>query len=585
LKDIGWKVGGKQGEGIDSTGDIFAIALHRMGYYVFSYRHFMSLIKGGHTNYKIRAADSVVRHHGDDVHVLIAFDQTTVDYNWRDMVEGGVVIYDSSSFTATKPDDSDIHLFGVPLTEIAKNCGSAIMKNMVAIGVTSAIMELNTDDFQPVVQDKFGKKGQSVVDNNMEAIKQGYQFFQSNFSIHIAAPSRPKHADIGNHLYASGNQAVGFGALAGGCRMLAAYPITPATEIMYWVIQQFPKHGGIVVQAEDEISAINMAIGANFAGVRAMTSTSGPGFSLMMEALGHSGMSETPVVIVNVQRSGPSTGLPTKTEQSDLNEAVYGTHGEIQRIVLTPRTVEECFLYTADAFNLAEIYQCPVIVMTDLYIGMSFQSIDGFPVDEVTLDRGKLLTEADLLALDARSFARYDSTAPDGISHRSIPGQKNGRYVALGNEHNAFGIEVEDLETRLAQVAKRARKMEHFSHRSGVSSDGNSSASLALIGFGSTYGVIAEAREQLASEGIQIKHIHLSRVAPFPTAELSAALEGVDCALVVELNTTGQLAQLIKQHVGCHDKLHHCLKYDGDPIAVHEIIKRSKQLFRMEVLK
>ncbi|MCL6548913.1 MAG: 2-oxoacid:acceptor oxidoreductase subunit alpha [Alicyclobacillus sp.] len=584
LREFGWKVGGKQGEGIDSTGEIYAIALHRMGYYVFSYRHFMSLIKGGHTNYKIRVADRLIRHHGDDVHVLIAFDQTTVDYNWRDMVDGGVVIYDSSAFTAVKPSDRNVHLFGVPLTDIAKEAGGPIMKNMVAIGVTAAINEFSPDDFIPVVRDKFGRKGQAVVDNNMEALRRGFAYFKEHYDVYFPAPPKPARPAGADHLYASGNQAVGFGALAGGCRLLAAYPITPATEIMYWVLQYFPKYGGVVVQAEDEIAAVNMAIGANFAGVRAMTSTSGPGFSLMMEALGLAGMSETPLVIVDVQRSGPSTGLPTKTEQSDLNEAVFGTHGEIPRIVLTPRTVEECFLYTAEAFNLAEKYQCPVIVLSDLYMGMSFQSIDGFPVDRVRIDRGKLISDEELARLGPWQYQRYDHTVPDGISPRALPGQKNGRYVALGNEHNGIGIEVEDLETRVNQMAKRARKLLHFTHDSGVTVDGPADASLALIGFGSTWGVLEEAREALEAEGVHVKHIHFSRVLPFPADDFHAAMDGVDRALVVEVNSTGQLRNLIQQFVGYHDRMESCLKYDGDPISLREILSRARQVFPTGVL-
>lgn len=580
--EIGWKVGGKQGEGIDSTGDIYAIALHRMGYYVFSYRHFMSLIKGGHTNYKIRAADRLVRHHGDVVHVLIAFDQTTVDYNWHEMVDGGIVIYDSTAFTATKPDDRDVNLCGIPLTEMAKEAGNPIMKNMVAIGVSAAINRFDPTEFNPVIQDKFGKKGQAVVDANMQALKMGYAHYEEHFNIHFPAPQAP--AGGKDHLYSSGNAAVGFGALAGGCRLLAAYPITPATEIMYWVIEHLPKHGGVVVQAEDEISAVNMAIGANFAGVRAMTSTSGPGFSLMMEALGLAGMSETPLVIVDVQRSGPSTGLPTKTEQSDLNEAMYGTHGEIQRIVLTPRTVEECFLYTAEAFNLAETYQCPVIVLTDLYMGMSFQSIDSFPVQDVEHRRGKLITEDELAQLGVHAYQRYTPGVDDGISPRAIPGQKNGRFVALGNEHNGIGIEVEDLGTRLEQVAKRQRKLENFQHFSGVSVSGDKQASIALIGFGSTFGVMDEAREQLEADGLKVKHIHFSRVMPFPTAEFEEAMRGVDTGMVVEMNITGQLRSLIHQSVGYHGRLESCLKYDGDPVALHEIVARARKAFPMEVL-
>lgn len=582
--ELGWKVGGKQGEGIDSTGDIYAIALHRMGYYVFSYRHFMSLIKGGHTNYKIRASNRLVRHHGDEVDVLVAFDQTTIDYNWAEMADGGIVVYDASAFQATKPSNRNVHLCGVPLTDIAKEAGGPIMKNMVAIGVSAAINGFNPDEFAPVVQDKFGRKGQAVVDNNMRALKQGYAYFQEQFNLHLPTPERPDGTDGSDHLYVSGNQAVGFGALAGGCRLLAAYPITPATEIMYWVIQNFPKCGGIVVQAEDEIAAVNMAIGANFAGVRAMTSTSGPGFSLMMEALGLAGMSETPLVIVDVQRSGPSTGLPTKTEQSDLNEAVFGTHGEIQRIVLTPRSVEECFLYTAEAFNLAEVYQCPVIVLSDLYMGMSFHSIDQLPVNQVKVERGKLLSAEELEALGAGNYVRYDPAAPDGISPRALPGQKHGRHVALGNEHNGVGIEVEDLETRIEQVAKRQRKLEQFEHSSGVSVDGDPSAKLALIGFGSTWGVLEEAREVLEQSGRQVKHIHFSRVLPFPLEDFENAMDDVDIAVVVELNTTGQLLQIIQQFAGYHGKLHSCLKYDGDPIALREIIARAEELFPMGVL-
>lgn len=575
--EIGWKVGGKQGEGIDSTGDIFAIALHRMGYYVFTYRHFMSLIKGGHTNYKIRASDRLVRHHGDDLQVLVAFDQITVAHNWNEMVEDGIVLYDSAAFEATKPDDRNVHLCAIPLTDIAKAAGNAIMKNMVAIGASAAIHEIDPAEFMPVVQEKFGRKGETVVTQNMDALRRGYDYYREHYAFRFPAPSRPKR--VGQHLYASGNQSVGFGALAGGCRLLAAYPITPATEIMYWLVKYFPQFGGVVLQAEDEIAAVNMAIGANFAGTRAMTSTSGPGFSLMMEALGLSGMSETPLVIVDVMRGGPSTGLPTKTEQSDVNEAIFGTHGDLERIVLVPRTVEEAFLFTADAFNLAEKYQIPVIVLTDLYMGMSSQSIDDFPTNLVSIDRGKLLSDEQLAQLQPREYQRYDPSVADGVSPRALPGQKNGRYVALGNEHNGIGMEIEDLETRLEQVAKRARKLENFSHRSGVTVEGEPDAAVALIGFGSTWGVLQEAREVLAREGIAVKHIHFSRLSPFPVHDFHLAMDGVQQALVVELNSSGQLSMLIQQQAGYHNRLENCLKYDGDPISLKEILARARAVF------
>lgn len=585
MEQIGWKVGGKQGEGIDSTGDIYAMTLHRMGYYVFTYRHFMSLIKGGHTNYKIRASNQSIRHHGDDVHVLVAFDQTTIEHNWNEMVEGGIVIYDSATFAAEKPSDRDVNLFGIPLTELAKQAGNAIMKNVVALGVSAAINKLDVNAFRSVIEEKFGKKGAAVVESNMRALDLGYEYFLQHHAVFFSAPPLPDGAKEATRLYASGNQAVGFGALAGGCRMAAAYPITPATEILYWLFKYFPKYGGVVVQAEDEIAAVNMAIGANFAGVRAMTSTSGPGFSLMMEALGLAGMSETPLVIVDVQRSGPSTGLPTKTEQSDLNEAVYGTHGEIERIVLTPRTVEECFLYTAEAFNLAEKYQCPVILLSDLYMGMSSQTIDGFPVEQVTHHRGKLISDAELSGLGEHEYARYATIVADGVSPRALPGQKNGRYVALGNEHNGIGLEVEDTQTRVSQVSKRQRKLANFRHQSGISVDGHEEAQLALIGFGSTFGVLEEARETLEAEGMLVKHIHFSRILPFPTEEFRVAMTGVSKGLVVELNSSGQLAHVIRNFAGFHDQLENCLKFDGDPISLREIMDRAHQVFPMGVLK
>ena len=585
MQDCGWKIGGKQGEGIDSTGDIYAIALHRMGYYVFTYRHFMSLIKGGHTNYKIRVADEQIRHHGDLVHVLIAFDQTTIDENWQELADGAVVIYDGAAFEAKLPGDRDVNLCQVPLTEIAKQAGGAIMKNMVSIGVTAAIHNMDPELFHPVIEDKFGKKGAKVVQSNLEAVRQGYVYYEEHYKAHIPMPKPSVVPSDERHFYVSGNQAAGFGALAGGCRFLAAYPITPATEIMYWLINEMPKHGGIVVQAEDEIAAVNMAIGANFSGVPAMTSTSGPGFSLMMEALGLAGMSETPLVIVDVQRSGPSTGLPTKTEQSDLNEALYGTHGEIQRIVLTPRTVEECFLYTADAFSLAEKYQMPVIVLTDLYMGMSSQTIDRFPADKVMADTGKRISDEALLALEPGAFVRYDETVKDGVSPRSLPGQKNGRYVALGNEHNGIGLEVEETYIRQAQADKRMRKLQHFTHQSGVTVDGIKDAPFALVGFGSTYGLLEEARQKLAQSGLQVKHIHFSRVAPFPKENFQAAMNGVERALVVELNQQGQLANVIRREAGYHDILFNGLKYNGDPLYLHEVLERAGQVFPMGVLQ
>ncbi len=574
--ELGWKVGGEQGEGIDSTGEIFAWTLHRLGYYAFAYRHFMSRVKGGHTNYKIRVTDRAVGHHGDDLHILVAFDQETVNVNWDEMVDGGIVIADVASGDVQHPETGNVHFCSIPLTGLAKESGSAIMKNMVAVGVTAAIVGLTPEDFLSVIEDRFKKKGQAVVDSNLSAVRIGYDYYNQHFSHHLQLPLRPV-AIAPRHLYISGNEATALGALAAGCRVLAAYPITPATEIMYWLVKYLPEYGGVVVQAEDEISAVNMALGANYAGARAMTSTSGPGFSLMMETLGLAGISETPLVIVDVQRGGPSTGLPTKTEQSDLYEALYGSHGESPRIVLTPTTIEECFRFAVEAFNLAETYQCPVILASDLYMGMSKGSIDSLDTSSVQIRRGKLVTQSELEGVSRGEFKRYQ-VSEDGISPRAIPGQKGGRFIALGNEHDEFGSEMEDQSMRVLQMDKRARKLQSFHELSGASVSGPKDAQITLVGFGSTRGVIDEARTALMQQGLIVAHVQVSVVAPFPADLIRPYIAGAGTVLAVEVNSRGQLADQLRLQLGYHEKIQSCLKYDGDPMLVKDIVKRAKEV-------
>lgn len=575
--ELGWKVGGQQGEGIDSTGDIFAVALHRLGYSVFSYRHFMSLIKGGHTNYKVRITSEPTGHMGDRLHMLIAFDQTTVDFNWHELVPGAIVLYDSSTFTAEAPDERDVHLCGVPMTEMAKEQGGTIMKNMVAVGAAAAMVGLSPEDFASTVEDRFGSKGKEIVEKNMDVLLSGYRYCRENFTVSLELPPLPEKKNE-KRLLISGNDAVALGALVAGCRFLAQYPITPATEVMYTLAEMFPKYGGTVVQAEDEIAAINMAIGANYGGVRAMTCTSGPGFSLMMEALGLSGMSETPVVIVDVQRAGPSTGLPTKTEQSDLNQQIYGSHGEIPRIVLAPTTIEEAFYYTIMAFNLAEQYQCPVILSTDLYLGMSRQSVEEFDPERIAVERGLLLTEAETAQYERGTYRRY-LTTESGISPRAVPGLPNARFVALSNEHDEIGYEIEDADLRVQQMDKRMRKLNSLQADDyAVLYEGDDQPDLLLIGQGSSREPIREACEQLRAEGVRVGHLQVRLLHPMPYEALQKYIAQAQCVLVVEQNATGQLAQQIKIGTTDHDRIYNCLKYDGNPFLVADILSRCKEI-------
>lgn len=578
-----WKVGGTQGEGIDSTGEIFATTLNRRGHYIFAYRHFMSLIKGGHTNFKVRVSTHKVGYHGDGLDVLIAFDQTTIDHNWHELNEDAVLIYDASKLK--KPviptDKPGVHLCPVPVTDMAKNVGSAIMKNMVACGVSAAIVGLSSDIFNTLIEERFAKKGEKVVASNKAAIQAGFDYALEAYGVLKSVPAPASETDAGGHVYISGNEAVSMGALFAGCRLLAAYPITPATEIMYWALANWPKYGGKVVQAEDEIAACMMAIGANYAGTRAMTSTSGPGFSLMQEAIGLAGISETPLVVVDVMRGGPATGLPTKTEQSDLNELLYGSHGEIPRIVLAPSTVEECFYYTIEAFNLAEQYQCPVIVASDLFLGMSKQSLalGDIDPDQVTIDRGALLSDDALAELPARTYARYQVT-DSGVSPRAIPGQKNGMFTALSNEHGESSpVEIEDPETRVLMMDKRMKKLTTFDFgERAYAYDGPAETDITLAGFGSTVSQMKEVAAVLRAQGVKVGVLTVKVLTPFPDAPVSDILAGAGKIVVVENNATGQFAALLKQRVGFHSKMSSCLKYSGDPFTVQEILAHCAQV-------
>ncbi|MBT2755937.1 2-oxoacid:acceptor oxidoreductase subunit alpha [Mesobacillus foraminis] len=577
INQLSWKVGGQQGEGIESTGEIFSIALNRLGYYLYGYRHFSSRIKGGHTNNKIRVSTTQVRSISDDLDILVAFDQETIDVNYKELHSKGVIMADSK-FDPKKPEDTQAGLYAVPFTEIATELGTSLMKNMVAIGATSAVLDLDIQVFEEVVQEIFGRKGQQVVDKNMEAIKSGYEYMKEKLGSNVGAMQLEK-ADGQQRLFMIGNDAIALGALAGGCRFMAAYPITPASEIMEYLIKKLPAVGGTVIQTEDEIAAVTMAIGANYGGVRALTASAGPGLSLKMEAIGLSGITETPLVIVDTQRGGPSTGLPTKQEQSDLMAMIYGTHGEIPKIVMAPSTVQEAFYDTAEAFNLAEEYQCPVIVLSDLQLSLGKQTVEPLEFDKVEIRRGKLQS-GDLPEIEGKGyFKRYEVTA-DGISPRVIPGMKNGIHHVTGVEHEETGKPSESAANRIAQMDKRFRKISNLKFDTPVHKNApHEEADLLIVGFNSTRGAIEEAMGRLEQDGLKVNHAQIRLIHPFPADELLPIVASAKKVAVIENNATGQLANIMKMNVGHHGKITKILKYDGNPFLPHEIHSKCKELF------
>ncbi|MCG3398720.1 2-oxoacid:acceptor oxidoreductase subunit alpha [Staphylococcus massiliensis] len=574
---VSWKVGGQQGEGIESTGEIFATAMNRKGYYLYGYRHFSSRIKGGHTNNKIRVSTSPVHAISDDLDILVAFDQETIEVNHHEMRSDSIIIADTKA-KPEKPDDCKAQLIDLPFTQIAKELGTTLMKNMVAVGATCAVMNLRLDVFENLIENMFQKKGEKVVELNIDALKQGYDLMKEQLET-IEGDFELEESHSNPHLYMIGNDAIGLGAISAGSRFMAAYPITPASEIMEYMIDNLPKVGGTVIQTEDEIAAATMAIGSNYAGVRAFTASAGPGLSLMMESIGLSGMTETPFVVINTQRGGPSTGLPTKQEQSDLMQMIYGTHGDIPKIVVAPTDAEDAFYLTIEAFNLAEEYQCPVIILSDLQLSLGKQTVENLDYSKIEIRRGETIqSDIERDEDDKGYFKRYALTG-SGVSPRPLPGVKGGIHHITGVEHNEEGKPSEVSENRQAQMEKRMRKTENLVMKDPVTYSNNyDEADILYIGFISTKGAIDEGIERLDAKGIKVNHMHIRQLHPFPSKTVQDAIDQASKVIVAEHNYQGQLASILKMNVNVNDKLVKQTKYDGTPFLPHEIEEKGLEV-------
>lgn len=565
---IAWKIGGEQGEGIDSTGDVLATVLNRMGYFVYGFKWFSSRIKGGHTTYTVRIGSERIEAPTEHIDVLVALNQDTLTQHIGE-VQGGYVLADSA-FSPALPDHQNAQLIAIPLGALAKQHGSIVMRNMVSVGATCALLHLDPEPFLQYIQAKFQSKGAALVASNQEALRAGFEYASQAISSTLSLPE-PKP---GKRLVMNGNDALALGAIAGGCRIMCGYPITPATDIMESLSRWLPKVGGTVAQMEDELGSITACIGAGYAGARAMTATSGPGFSLMQEGIGLASMAEIPVVIVDTQRSGPSTGMPTKQEQSDLMAIVHGGHGDGARIVLTPSSLEETFEDAYSAFNLADTLQTPVIIATDLALSLWPQSVEASQLNgpDVPIERGRLVKE-DL----GENFLRYQITE-DGISPRSLPGTLHGQHLATGVEHQPNGKVSENPNNRVLMMDKRWRKLEQVEKmRDGLRFEGPDDAELVLLSIGATVGALREARKILAREGHEVAVSWLRTLSPFPVAAFEARFQKTPHLLIVEQNATAQIAQLMREAgVFRPERDHSLLKYDGIQFFPREIVEKAR---------
>ncbi|MGH7661102.1 MAG: 2-oxoacid:acceptor oxidoreductase subunit alpha [Vulcanimicrobiaceae bacterium] len=575
--------GGQAGDGSLTTGDLIAGILKRMGLEVYTYKDFPSRIRGGHTNYVIRASEHENYGMADFVDCLVAFDLEAVEAHVDEMRPGGFVIFDNSSEQI--PGDirrSDVNWYEVPLAKIAKvELKAEIVRNTISLGVLGKLIGMDLDVMHGDVAALWKRKGDKVVEMNVGAVVAGEKYVVDNFSDRPSGYALEKRVD-GDRLLMMGNDAIAYGALVGGCRFMSGYPITPATDILEWMAKYLPKHGGVAIQAEDELSAINMALGAAFTGVRAMTATSGPGQSLMTEAIGLAGVLEIPVVIVECARAGPSTGMPTKTEQSNLNQLIFGGHGEIPKVVIAPGTVEESFYFAVLALNLAEKYQLPVFLLTEQALCQSKATLPLLEFDALEIDRGKMIAPGGNGSTNGKvTFGEYKRFAftEDGVSPRVIPGVEGGMHLAAGSEHNDAGVISENAKNRARMMEKRMRKLETM--RDDLPKGnvlGDPSADIAIIGFGANRGPIAEAQERLDQAGVRTRFLQMRTLWPFPDAEVRDFVSSAKHVFVVENNFTGQLERLIRAVVGPLEKLHSVRKYNGRafrPIDIIEPIERA----------
>jgi 2-oxoglutarate ferredoxin oxidoreductase subunit alpha len=578
--DLTLLIGGEAGQGVESSSAGFAKALARAGLRVFVLFDYHSRIRGGHNFAKIRISQKPLWTHREPVHLVLALTEETVRTHLGEVVPGGGVIYDEGlRVDIAALQARGVHAFPLPLVRIAREVGgNELMANTAALGAAAGITDLDLGPVVSVIRDNFRKRGDALVEGNRKVAEAARDLAQERygplFPWKVQATERPPRMVL------NGNQAFALGALLGGCKFVAGYPMTPGSPVLEWMAAHAARYGILTKHVEDEIAALCMAIGAGHMGVRALVPTSGGGFSLMVEALGLAGMTEVPVVIYEAQRPGPSTGLATRTEQGDLLFPLFASQGDFPRIVLAPGTVEEAFEAGWRAFNLAERYQCPVIVLSDHNLATSLRDLPPEALDfaAVQVDRGALLSEADLDALEGE-YLRHRITE-DGISPRALPGHPKAVYATASDEHDERGHICEEAQNRARQMDKRMRKLEtaRAQMRPPVRY-GPEEADYTFLCWGSTYGPLREAVDLLNADGVRANLLHLVDVWPFPAEKVQAALAKAGKTVMVEGNHSGQMERLLRMETG-HQTWAHIRKYDGRPFSPEYILAHFEEVRR-----
>ena len=555
--DLNFMIGGEAGQGVQSVGFLLSKVFARGGYHIFADQDYESRVRGGHNLFRVRVSDSKVHAVAEDVDILIALNMDSIELHQSKMVTQGIIIFDGEKIKGVSDDNGSF--LNIPLEKLAEEkAGDKIMINTVALGAAVSLVNYDLNMLNEVLEDRFGKG--KAGNKNIAAAKAGYDYVRSKSKGNFR---KLRTLSATKRMLLTGNEAISLGAIAAGCKFMAAYPMTPASSIMEYMAAKSKDLDLVMIHAEDEIAAINMAIGASYAGIRAMTATSGSGLCLMSEGIGLAGITETPIVIIDAQRPGPAVGLPTRTEQGDLQFVLHAHHGDFPRAVLAPATIEDAFWVTVKSFNWAEKYQLPVIILTDQHLASSRATVDPLDLSEVTIDRGILFSEKEE---DPLEYMRHRVTK-SGISPRAFPGLGKALVVTDCDEHDEEGHLTEDAGDRTAQVQKRLRKLISLEKEIETPQKyGPRMAETTIISWGSTYGAIHEAVDMLRKKDTSVNMLHLNHLWPFPAKTVANAVGKARNCCVIENNATGQLAQLIKAETG-YDIGGRILKYDGRPFA------------------
>lgn len=562
-KELTLKIAGEAGQGMQSISLALCKAFKKAGLNIFANQDYMSRIRGGNNFSQLRICEEPIYTLRNLTDILVALDKPSVSIHSQKLSKEAVIILDKKKFSISEDNNK---FFDVPFYEMANiTGGSDLFINSVACGLLAGLVRLDLKFIESALRDIFQDKNEEIIKKNIEAARAGYEFAKDNFK---SDKFLLKEGNVKESLLISANEAIALGAIKAGCKFYSAYPMSPSTNIMNLLAGYAKDYQLIVEQAEDEIAAINMIIGSSFAGVRSMLATSGGGFSLMVEGLSLAGMTETPIVAVDAQRPAPATGFPTRTEQADLDFLIHAGHGEFARAIFSPGTAEEAFYLTVKAFNLAEKYQIPVLIMTDQHLSESYRNVDMFDTDKIKVKR-YIISKEDSKKIS--NYKRYQLNE-SGISPLAVPSWIEDVIYVDSDEHTEEGHITEDARVRVKMVEKRfSKKMAGLSKEiEPVRAEGVEEAEIILIGFGSTFGVMKEACERLKKR--KVGFIHLPQVWPFPSEQLIKLLKGAKKTLTVENNAAGQLARLIRRETGIKidDSI---LKFDGRPFDLDILLE------------